>query len=502
VVAIGPPATTESSQEQRLTLGVTFGPLALAIILGLILRSYRLGADSLWVDEFATLGLILHPPGEILRLSSQVNFIPPLYFLLVHGVYELLGASEVSLRLLSVFAGVCTIPVVWLLTQELTSSRQAANTMALLLAVNPLHLWYSQEARPYSLLLFFGASALLALERAVRRGRPVYWIGFSVCLACAFLTHSTGVMFALVGWIWTLWSPERRRFVRPLLLASLGAGLFCLPFGLAIAQALVATHGTFHSPPRAVTGLELPYTLLTYLGGYSFGPAPRDIQNLGASAAVRAHLIQTIVAAAVLMGIVVACWRYRNAHMLLYVIVLAVFLVGMFVLSLVSGKAYNVRYTVPGMVGLLGVVSIQLSMLPVRFRLYALCGLMALSLWADGQWFWASRYWKEDSRAAVQWLRAELPAHSIVAVAPSYSVGPLEYYSQLANIELRYVPVSWTGSAAGDSAAALVLTRLHHVPNWRELRSRFLGSASSGVLRGQVAGYELLIRSLADTHSR
>jgi hypothetical protein len=188
--------------------------------------------------------------------------------------------------------------------------------------------------------------------------------------------------------------------------------------------------------------------------------------------------------------------------MLLYVIVLAVFLVGMFVLSLVSEKAYNVRYTVPGMVGLLGVVSIQLCMLPARSRLYALCGLMALGLWADGQWFWASRYWKEDSRAAVQWLGAEASPHTIVAVAPSYSIGPLEYYSRLANIELRYIPVSSFGSATVDSAAVLVLTRLHHVPNWRELRSRFLSSAGSGVLRGQVAGYELLIRGLADTHSR
>ena len=73
--------------------------------------------------------------------------------------------SETSLRLVSAVAGTLTIPVAWLLIRELTRSRAVALLSTALLAVNPLHIWYSQEARAYALLvLTLGTSALLFLR--------------------------------------------------------------------------------------------------------------------------------------------------------------------------------------------------------------------------------------------------------------------------------------------------------------------------------------------------
>ena len=60
-------------------------PLAAAIVVGAALRGFHLGANSLWTDEFATLFLASNPVGEILKLSSTANFVPPLYFVMVHG---------------------------------------------------------------------------------------------------------------------------------------------------------------------------------------------------------------------------------------------------------------------------------------------------------------------------------------------------------------------------------------------------------------------------------
>src|SRR5262245_53033472 len=151
-------------------------PLALAVLVGGVLRCYRLGANSLWSDELATLMLARHSPVEILGLTSSANFIPPLYFLLVHGVLQALGESEVTLRLTSVVAGICSVPVLWFLMQEITGNRGTANIAAALLAVNPLHLWFSQEARPYSLLVLFGCCTLLAVVRATRTGSLHDWI--------------------------------------------------------------------------------------------------------------------------------------------------------------------------------------------------------------------------------------------------------------------------------------------------------------------------------------
>lgn len=137
----------------------------------------------------------------------------------------------------------------------------------------------------------------------MRTGSLRYWIAFSVCSCLAILTHTTGLIFGVVAWTWALWSSDRRRVLRPLLASSLAVGLACSPFFVAISRALVATHCTLHSPPRSLTGLEVPYTLLSYLTGFSFGPGPRDIQNLGALAALGSHPLESALAGAMLLGV-------------------------------------------------------------------------------------------------------------------------------------------------------------------------------------------------------
>lgn len=477
----------------------TLGPLAITILVGAALRFYRLGANSFWIDEFATLSLATQAPGEILRTSSTVNFIPPLYFLLVHTVWQALGESEVALRLPSVIAGICTIPIVWALTQNVTRTRSTANIAAALLAVNPLHLWYSQEARPYALLLFFGCSALLAFARAVHTASWRDWGGFWICSTLAILTHTTGVIFVAIAWGWGFWAAERRRLLRPLLTSSLAIGLACAPFFLRIAHALEETGGTFHSPPRAITGLEVGYSLLTYVTGYSFGPAPREIQNLGGLAALRIHPLESTLALVALLGLLVLSVAKRRATMRPFIALLAISLGTVFLLAAFSGKAYNVRYTLPALVGFLGIVSVAIAGLAPRSRVVWLTTLIGLALWADAQWFWEPRYWKEDSRAAVGWLRSQLGPGARVAVAPSYYDRPLQYYSQRLGAELHFVAIlPDSGLPAGASLDALVLTRLHHVPNWRDLKSEFEELNGRSMTAGHAAGYEMLVKALPE----
>ena len=473
--------------------GAGTGILVATILLAAALRFYRLGANSLWIDEFMTLWLASHSLGEIVSMSSTENFVPPLYFLLVHGALQLLGESEVTLRLPSAIAGICTIPIVWRMTAEITRSRSTAHIAGALLAFNPLHLWFSQEARPYALLLFFGCCTLLALARATRGGTVGSWAMFSLLGALTCLIHTTGLIFMVVAWTWALMSGGRR-VVRPLLLSTFGAALMCMPFYIPVAHALVASKGTFHSPPRPLTGLEAGYTLLTYVTGFSFGPGPRDIQNAGAVAALRDQPGQSAVAGVVLAGLVALAVLKRRRVMVPFVGMLAITLAGVFVLAALSGKAYNVRYTLPGLVGFLALIGIAIRALAPKPRVLGLSALTGLSLWADAQWYYSVRYWKEDSRAAVAWLSDRVAPGATIAVAPAYGIRPLAYYAQEAGADLRFVPDEPGDSdPAGRAPAALVLTRLHHVQGWRELKANFLGVAGDRVLEGRVAGYEMLV---------
>src|SRR5438876_576650 len=76
---------------------------------------------------------------------------PPFYYMLAWGWAKLFGTGEVGLRSLSALAGTLTIPAAYAAGRAL-SSRRAGLIAAALFAVNPLLVWYSQEARAYALL--------------------------------------------------------------------------------------------------------------------------------------------------------------------------------------------------------------------------------------------------------------------------------------------------------------------------------------------------------------
>ena len=465
-----------------------------ATLLGLALRGWALGANSLWVDEVATLQVARHPFGAIPGVALRGDaFEPPLYFWLVHLAIGVGGISEVALRLLSAVAGAALVPLTWRLVRELDGSPLAADLSATFVALNPLLLWYAQEARPYALLSALGLASLLSLALALRRGGWRYWAGYAGLGGLALLTHAVAVVFPAIGLSWVLLAERPRRALVPFGLASSGMVLVIAPLLVPLARAVLAADST-GSPPRALTGLEVPYTLFTFVAGYSFGPAVREIQNSGWADAVRAHPVQTIVAtgALALWGLLV--WRLRTQTALRLALLLVVPVAATFLGSVITTKAYNVRYTVPAVVGFAGLLGLGLARLPVPSRAGVTIALAALSMWADVQWFTVPTYWKEDSRAAAACVQAALPTGGVVAVAPGYMASALRHYVVKAGAPLRVEPVG--GIADLDPRqppSALLLTRLHHVADPAGL-ARAYEEMAAPVGTATVPGYRLLLR--------
>ncbi|MGI8521424.1 MAG: glycosyltransferase family 39 protein [Actinomycetota bacterium] len=487
------PAGSDTARRESLWGLLRSGPgLVLLTLLAGLLRGFRLGAHSLWVDEFATLQIVSLPPGEILTVAARVNFCPPLYFWLVHGVVSAVGVSEASLRFVSAASGTLTIPVAWFLTKELTGSRTVALLASVLLALNPLHIWYSQEARAYALLVLLSAGALLFLVRATRTKAVTSWAGFVACSTAALLTHTTGPVFLAVAWLWALLSPRRAALLRPLAIASAVTVAAFLPFALAVVNAVARAEGT-HSPARPLTGLELPYTLFTYAVGYSFGPSMREIQNLGPVAALRAHPVETALGVAIVAWILCAALLRRVPARSYFLILLVVPVAAMLLGSGTSGKAYHARYALVGLLGYCGLAAGALRSLSPMLRAPAAAAVLTLCAWADLQWYFSPSYWKDDSRTVVGWLGARLPPGSTVAVAPPYVTGVLSHYARLQQVDMVFVPADSVVPAAGVSA--LLMTRLHHVADPAALRSNFRRRAGPSTGDDRVGGYSILWRT-------
>ena len=137
-------------------------------LLGAVLRFATLGLQAYHHDEIVTASRILRVGfGHAMDAVGFSESAPPLYYALAWFWTQVTGTGEWGLRSLSALAGVATIPVAYFIGRELRG-RRAGLLGAALVAVNPLLLWYSQEARAYALLGLFCALSLLYCVRALQ----------------------------------------------------------------------------------------------------------------------------------------------------------------------------------------------------------------------------------------------------------------------------------------------------------------------------------------------
>jgi 4-amino-4-deoxy-L-arabinose transferase-like glycosyltransferase len=106
------------------------------------------------------------------------------------------------------------VVVVYALLVELRQTRRTARTAAVLVALNPFLIWYSREARAYSLFAFLVACSLLCLARALRRRDALDHLLWGLVAVAAFATHyfAAFVLAPQAAWLaWWLWRSDRWR---------------------------------------------------------------------------------------------------------------------------------------------------------------------------------------------------------------------------------------------------------------------------------------------------
>lgn len=136
-------------------------------ILAAILRIYNLGAESLWYDE---VGSIDQATRDLVSLFSKFH-LSPLYFFLLRYWIRIFGVSEFTLRFLSVIFGIGSVCLIYKLGKILISKR-AGLFSSLILAISPFHIFYSQEARHYSLFVFLTLLSMLFFLTILKKKTP------------------------------------------------------------------------------------------------------------------------------------------------------------------------------------------------------------------------------------------------------------------------------------------------------------------------------------------
>ncbi len=170
--------------------------LAALAALALGLRLWRLDS-SLWFDEVLTLLDFVRPPLAIIVTSFSSQSQHMLYSLLAHASIRLFGENAAALRLPAVLFGVAGVWALFLLGRRILGASQALLACALM-TVSYHHIWFSQNARGYTGLLFFAMLATwLWLEAPARRSWR-WWIAYSLAVALGMWTHMT-MLFVVIA---------------------------------------------------------------------------------------------------------------------------------------------------------------------------------------------------------------------------------------------------------------------------------------------------------------
>jgi 4-amino-4-deoxy-L-arabinose transferase-like glycosyltransferase len=315
--------------------------------LGIAVRFASLGLQSYHHDEVITAMRVI--PGSFADMLHRVKTSesnPPLYYVLAWGWVKAFGSGEFGLRSLTALFGAATVPVGYLLGRQL-ASRRAGLVLAGLIAVNPMLIWYSQEARSYALLVFFGALSLFFFVRALERGggRDLGW--WALASALALCSHYFAVFAVAIEGLWLLVALRSRwRQLLAPLAAVAATGLALLP--LANSQTNPTHIGWIENSPLLERLWETGVSFLVGETGHVIAEAPRE-----------RYALIPVVLVAVALALVALRGDRRQRRGAALGLVLGLGVVALTAVAALLGKDYVVeRNLLPALIPLLAAVAI------------------------------------------------------------------------------------------------------------------------------------------------
>jgi 4-amino-4-deoxy-L-arabinose transferase-like glycosyltransferase len=400
------------------------GILALAVLV----RLPTLLGQSYWIDELITVGAVPMSWGDMYhRLLFGGETHPLLYCTLLKLWTLLFGTSKLALRLFSVTAGTLFVLACHRLTARLLSPRLALAT-ALLAALSPYALYYSQEVRSYmlfGLLCTASYGYFYAYVETRRKRDQVLWI---LVQAAAFHTHVYGA-FVLAAQCAYVLHRRWRRGDRALLHDHVGACLLLalsfLPWmGVILVLKAQYLAGTPLGHQEPIGLGHFAYAVYALFLGYSLGPSVEDLHRLhGLAAVARAHGVVTALAILSLLPLLVLGVRRIGAMPGARVRVAlgaGVPLAAAFGVSLLSTLALNVRFLIPVLPFFLMVLAAGLGDLLERGARAALVAApfavaVVVSL---GNYYTNPKYWREDYERTATYLHQQREIRVLAGATP------------------------------------------------------------------------------------
>ncbi len=235
------------------------------MLLAFGLRMAQVANLRMWGDEGFSVYSANRDLYAITFEGKDVDPHPPLYYYLLHYWLPLGGYSELAIRFFSVVFGTATVALIYAIGKKMFDARTGASA-ALIAALAPFAVHYSQEVRMYALVMFFGALALYFFVQLVHRSAfskvrisPRLWLGFFISMFLAqYSLYQTAFVFVAQGIFLAPFLKQRFKFIVQWLAVSLAIVILFIPW-------LLAHSGSAITDVQGVAGDTVPMNALEFL---------------------------------------------------------------------------------------------------------------------------------------------------------------------------------------------------------------------------------------------
>jgi mannosyltransferase len=419
------------------------------LVLGLALRIFRLDAQSFYYDESTQVILSTGRLMNVVKgLANGAENCPPLTHIL-YNFWLRFGSSDYWVRLLAALIGVVAIYAVYLLAREVLSRRDSI-VAAFLMAINPFHIWYSQEARPYSLVILLNTLSMLFFLRSLSTGKTICRVLYVAFTALALYAHPYAA-FTIAAQVFYL------VIVRRLTPTALKWRLVdtCLPVILYLPWVwqmvkIMSRNAGFSKPVSIFT---TAYTFFAFSLGFSAGPSLADLHRHTSIGAFIPYLpilapLGVVFALLFVRGLFAAKSRQPSQTALLVSWIL-ITVAGAFLIAKFTSITYNVRYVSSALPAFILILASGFGRVEKRaWRVLALLAVILGSAYSLNNHYFDSRYWKEDLRGSADYLEKVADNRDLILVADTRTFS--RYYSGSARVsqELALHPTGKDAQAA------------------------------------------------------
>ncbi len=425
-------------------------------IIALFLRFFMLGSQSLWMDE-ATIYLQTKADSVFVvysKVFGQEGHIGPLFHILNYLFSRLFGYSEWALRMPSAIYGTISVVLVYKIAEALKNHRIALFS-SVLMAFSPVHVWYSQEARMYSLWIMLILFTVLLFIKMLRVKKLWLWILFTVFASLSIWTffNSVFIFFALGLYLLIFIKRYKRELCYYCVCMFIVFASYFPGFMPWLTKGHVAIMTTIGSS-RTTTIFDFLYAFYVFNVGTTFGPSLVVIRALlkqfGAANTALKIMSQyglLIIPSMLLYGcmfiysIYKAIVNRKIENNLFVLVVLFVPLMMIFGLTFFSNLlTFNVRYILCALPFYLIFLSAALEGLKTWKRRIILSCMLFFSVFSLFNHYFRAEYSKIDFRSVVKYLNNTMSGNDNALIIHEGAGLLLKYYDQTDKLNLYCVP--------------------------------------------------------------